>query len=120
MHAAFCVGRTKQLDELVPETSDTDTRAHVMWMVDRCPSGSYTYAIEPDDEALEPDLPEAISVIEEEHGLASGLWVTGGIPILRADGQPWEERNRVMLCRCGQSGNKPLCDGNHREIDPRE
>ena len=120
MHAAFCVGRARQLDDLVPETSDTDTRAHVMWMVDRCPSGSYTYALEPDDEALEPDLPVAISVIEEEHGLASGLWVTGGIPIHRADGKPWEDRNRVMLCRCGASGSKPLCDGTHREVDFRE
>ena len=120
MHAAFCVGRTKQLDDWLPETGDTDARAHVMWMIDHCPSGSYTYAIAPDDDAIEPDLPEAISVIEEEHGLASGLWVTGGIPILRADGRPWEERNRVMLCRCGHSGNKPLCDGTHRTIDFRE
>ncbi len=120
VHAAFCMGRAKQLEELVPETSDTDTRSHVMWMVDRCPSGSYTYAIEPDQEALEPDLPEAISVIEEEHGLASGLWLTGGIPIQRADGKPLEERNRMMLCRCGHSGTKPLCDGTHRTIDFRE
>lgn len=62
----------------------------------------------------------AVSAIEEEHGLASALWVTGGIPILRADGQPWETRNRVMLCRCGHSGNKPLCDGTHRSINFRE
>jgi len=120
MHAAFCVGRAKQLDEWVPDTGDSDARAHVMWIIDRCPSGSYTYAIAPDDEANEPDLPEAIAVIEEEHRLASGLWVTGRIPVLRADGQPWEERNRVMLCRCGRSGNKPLCDGTHRTIDFRE
>jgi CDGSH-type Zn-finger protein len=120
MHAAFCIGRTKQLDDWIPDTADTDARAHVMWMIDHCPSGSYTYAIGPDDAAVEPDLPEAISVIEEEHGLASGLWVTGGIPVLRADGQPWEERNRVMLCRCGHSAHKPLCDGTHRTIDFRE
>lgn len=120
MHAAFCVGRTKQLDDWLPDTTDSDARAHVMWMVDRCPSGSYTYALEPDAEAIEPDLPVTVSVIEEEHGLASALWVTGGIPVLRADGQPWEIRNRVMLCRCGHSGNKPLCDGTHRSINFRE
>jgi CDGSH-type Zn-finger protein len=43
------------------------------------------------------------------------LWVTGNIPILRADGQPLEIRNRVTLCRCGCSGAKPLCDGAHRD-----
>jgi CDGSH-type Zn-finger protein len=120
MHAAFCVGRQKQLDDWLPDTGDTDARAHVMWMIDRCPSGSYTYGIKPEDLAIEPDLPEGIAVIEEEHGLASGLWVTGGIPVQRADGQPWEVRNRVMLCRCGRSGNKPLCDGTHRSVGFRE
>jgi CDGSH-type Zn-finger protein len=120
MHAAFCVGSTKQLDEWLPDTGDTDRRAHVMGMIEHCPSGSYTYAIAPDDEANEPDLPQGISVIEEEHRLASGLWVTGEVPIQRADGLPWEDRNRVMLCRCGQSGNKPLCDGTHRSIGFRE
>lgn len=120
MHAAFCVGRQKQLDEWLPDTADTDARAHVMWMIEHCPSGSYTYALEPDDAAIEPELPVAISVIEEEDGLASGLWVTGGLPVLRADGRHWETRNRVMLCRCGRSGHKPLCDGTHRHVQFRE
>jgi hypothetical protein len=47
--------------------------------------------------AIEPDLPQAISVLEEEDGLASALWVTGGVPVLRADGRPLETRNRMTL-----------------------
>jgi CDGSH-type Zn-finger protein len=38
----------------------------------------------------------------------------------RADGVPLETRNRVTLCRCGQSANKPLCDGTHRTVGFRE
>ena len=57
---------------------------------------------------------------EEEREIAGALWVTGGVPITRADGQPFETRNRVTLCRCGQSSNKPLCDGTHRVIEFRE
>jgi CDGSH-type Zn-finger protein len=34
----------------------------------------------------------------------------------RVDGQPFETRNHVTLCRCGGSKNKPLCDGTHKEI----
>jgi CDGSH-type Zn-finger protein len=29
------------------------------------------------------------------------------------DGTQYEIRNRVTLCRCGASRNKPFCDGNH-------
>jgi CDGSH-type Zn-finger protein len=45
------------------------------------------------------------------------LFVSGGIEIERTSGELLETRNRVTLCRCGQSGNKPLCDGTHFEID---
>jgi CDGSH-type Zn-finger protein len=41
------------------------------------------------------------------------LWVQSGIPVTAADGSPYEARNRVTLCRCGKSANKPFCDGTH-------
>jgi CDGSH-type Zn-finger protein len=41
--------------------------------------------------------------------------VQGGIPVTGSDGQPYQTRNRVTLCRCGKSGNKPFCDGTHIE-----
>jgi CDGSH-type Zn-finger protein len=28
-------------------------------------------------------------------------------------------RNRVTLCRCGQSRNKPFCDGTHKDVEFR-
>ena len=41
------------------------------------------------------------------------IYVRGGIPIASLDGTPYEVRNRVALCRCGASQNKPFCDGSH-------
>jgi CDGSH-type Zn-finger protein len=41
--------------------------------------------------------------------------VRGGIPIESANGKTYAVRNRVTLCRCGQSANKPLCDGSHSD-----
>jgi CDGSH-type Zn-finger protein len=120
IHAAFCVGRTRPIAAMLADTGDSDVRSDVMGRIDHCPSGSYSYALQRDGEAIEPDLPQAISVLGEEDGLASALWVTGEVPILRADGRPLETRNRMTLCRCGRSGNKPLCDGTHREIGFRE
>jgi len=120
IHAAFCIGRTRPIASMLADTGDSDVRAEVMGRIDHCPSGSYSYAVQRGGETIEPDLPEAISVLEEEDSQASALWVTGGIPVLRSDGRPQETRNRVTLCRCGHSANKPLCDGTHREIGFRD
>jgi EmrB/QacA subfamily drug resistance transporter len=84
---------------MLENAGDSDVRAHVMGLIDRCPSGSYAYAIGTDDAAIEPDLPQAISITEEEGEFAGGVWVTGGIPILRVDGQPWEQRVAVRRVR---------------------
>ncbi|GAA0383034.1 hypothetical protein GCM10009530_37310 [Microbispora corallina] len=116
VHAAFCIARTRSIAEMLPDTGDSDVRSDVMGRIDHCPSGSYSYALERGGDTIEPDLPQAVSVLEEEDGLASALWVTGGVPVLRADGRPLETRARMTLCRCGHSGNKPLCDGTHRQI----
>jgi len=116
MHAAFCVGRQRKIPAMMPDTVDSDVRAQVIGMIDRCPSGSYTYALERDGSDVEPDLPVAVVVTAEDDILAGSLWITGGIPVERADGKPFETRNRVTLCRCGHSKIKPLCDGTHREV----
>jgi CDGSH-type Zn-finger protein len=117
MHARFCVGRLRKIPEMMPDTSDSDMRAHIIGLIEHCPSGSYTYALEEDGPEIEPDLPISISVTSAEAPLAGPLWVTGGIPVARADGEPFETRNRVTLCRCGHSNTKPLCDGTHLEIE---
>src|SRR4029077_8850295 len=78
-----------------------------------CPSGALSYSI--NGEVVEPDLPQEIAVTPD-----GALWVSGGIPIERADGQPCEVRNRVTLCRCGASNNQPYCDGTHKEDGFRE
>lgn len=43
------------------------------------------------------------------------LLCTGDIEVFGPDGQLLEEADDVVLCRCGHSGNKPFCDGSHRE-----
>ncbi|NRQ32374.1 hypothetical protein HII36_11060 [Nonomuraea sp. NN258] len=116
VHAAFCIGRTRPIAAMLADSADSDVRAAIMGRIDHCPSGSYSYALERGGETIEADLPPAVSVLTEEDGLAGALWVTGGVPVIRSDGRPLETRSRVTLCRCGHSGNKPLCDGTHREI----
>lgn len=116
--SGFCGNRITDVQEMVPNTDDTQVRAQVMAMIERCPSGSYVYSLKEGEEDIEPDLPRQIAVTTEitaDGRIAGPLWVTGGIPVERADGQPLEKRNRVTLCCCGLSENKPLCDGTHRK-----
>jgi len=68
-------------------------------------------------EAVEPDLPVSIGLVEDPEQQCSGpLWLRGGIAVVSGDGFEYEIRNRATLCRCGQSKNKPYCDGAHAAI----
>lgn len=123
MQSGFCGFSDAQLSQLVASTQDTKMRALVMTMIEHCPSGALTYRIEEDSPDIEPDIPEQIAITTEitsDGPIAGPLWVTSGIPIERSDGQPFETRNRVTLCNCGHSCNKPLCDGAHRSQAQRE
>ncbi len=120
VEAGFCGNRFTNIQKMVKDTADTSVRSQVIAMIERCPSGSYTYSIETDEADIEPDLPQQIAVTTEitsDGPIAGPLWVTGNIPIERSDGQPFETRNRVTLCCCGRSKIKPLCDGSHRTSD---
>ncbi len=80
-----------------------------------CPSGRLV-AWDKDGTPIEPDFEPSIGLVEDvPEGVAGPLWVRGGIPVESADGTPYEIRNRVTLCRCGKSSNKPFCDGSHLE-----
>ena len=121
MHAAFCVGRLKRIPEMMEGVDDSDVRAQIIGMMERCPSGSYMYALTPGGRGRRARLPGRHRRDRTRRASSPGsLWVTGGIPLVRSDGQPFETRNRMTLCRCGHSQMKPLCDGTHREIDFRE
>jgi len=63
------------------------------------------------DEAGEAgdDAPLKITVRENAMLIANGP-----MSLLRADGSCAATRSKAALCRCGHSGNKPLCDGSHK------
>lgn len=109
VHAGFCGNKVTNVWKMAAETGDSRLRAEAMAMIERCPSGALTYAV--DGETIEPDLPVAVAVIPD-----GPLWVSGGLEVTQSNGTALETRNRVTLCRCGQSGTKPLCDGSHKEV----
>ncbi len=86
-----------------------------------CPSGRLVCWDKKTGKPTEPKFEPSIGLIEDPGANVSGpLWVKGRIPIESADGSRYEIRNRVTLCRCGESRNKPFCDGCHIEAEFRD
>jgi uncharacterized Fe-S cluster protein YjdI len=57
-------------------------------------------------------VPDEVEVTASPNG---PLLVRGRVRVVLADGSS-EELSRAAFRRCGQSKNKPFCDGTHREI----
>jgi CDGSH-type Zn-finger protein len=82
-----------------------------------CPSGRLIIYDKKTGKPIEPKFQPSISLTEDGGNKVLGpIWVKGNIPIESYKGKKYEIRNRVTLCRCGKSENKPFCDGTHIEI----
>ncbi|MEN8614801.1 CDGSH iron-sulfur domain-containing protein [Dehalogenimonas sp. THU2] len=114
-HARFCQ-RAGDTWHLVERSDDPAARQTAIEEAGECPSGRIVL-YDKAGNVIEPDLPPSIGLIEGvPDGFSGPIWVRGGIPIESEDGFVYETRNRVTLCRCGHSKNKPFCDGTHVEI----
>lgn len=114
--ARFCDPHGKVWNQ-VRHTDSPQTRAIFLRQVQNCPAGRLVAWDKATGQALEPHLPVSIGVVDDPAEKSGGpLWLRGGIPVIAADGFAYEVRNRVTLCRCGQSKNKPFCDGTHAAI----
>ncbi len=111
--ARFC-DRAGGLWNLIHRCDDAEARALAEEEAALCPSGRYVICDSETDAPLEPELEPSIALLEDPSlGVSGPAFVRGGIPIVGADGETYEVRNRVTLCRCGHSANKPFCDGSH-------
>ncbi|MBS0364956.1 MAG: CDGSH iron-sulfur domain-containing protein [Proteobacteria bacterium] len=101
----------------VARTDDPAVRRTFLRQVENCPSGRLVAIDKSTGAAVESRLPVSIGLIEDPVQECSGpLWVRGEVTVVAADGFRYEQRNRVTLCRCGQSANKPFCDGTHAQV----
>jgi CDGSH-type Zn-finger protein len=112
-HARFCV-RGKGIWDLTEKSDSEAAKRTAIGMAANCHSGRLVIWDKKTGKPIEPVFEKSIGLVEgPAEGMLGPLWVRGGIPIIAADGCPYEVRNRVTLCRCGRSGNKPFCDGAH-------
>ena len=118
--ARFCDPH-EQVWNLVQRSDDPRAAKLVEHEVGHCPSGRLVAKLRATGGAIEPRFEPSIGLVQDSaEGVSGPIWVRGGIPVTGADGRAYETRNRVALCRCGASRNKPFCDGAHASIHFRD
>jgi uncharacterized Fe-S cluster protein YjdI/CDGSH-type Zn-finger protein len=115
IHSGHCVQALREVFDpkvrpwIQVENADDDEIAKA---VEQCPSGALAYTWNDAPDA--PPLPEpTASVVVNENG---PLELYGEIEVIDADGQTVRQAQHLFLCRCGNSRNKPYCDGSHRRV----
>jgi CDGSH-type Zn-finger protein len=113
VHARFCM-RAGGIWNLTEQSDIADARNTAVEEAGNCPSGRLVIKDRKTGKPIEPELEKSIVVVEyPARGEYGPLWVRAGIPVVSAGGKPYSVRNRLTLCRCGKSRNKPFCDGSH-------
>ncbi len=93
--------------------SDPETRAAAIKAAGQCLAGRLVMTDKQGTVLEEEAMPEIIVLQDPEKGASAGIFVKGPVVVEAADGSEYEVRNRVVLCRCGQSAEKPFCDARH-------
>ncbi len=111
--ARFC-DRAGGIWDLTRKSNDLRAKKTAIEEACNCPSGRLVIWDKKTKRPVEPRFKKCISLIEDPQEKVSGpLWVKGKVPVESSSGYQYEVRNRVTLCRCGKSNNKPFCDGSH-------
>ena len=115
--ARFCHRKNGNAWELTEHSAIEENRIEAIQAACDCPAGRLT-AVDKDGTVHEPVHEPSIDIIQDsEKGVSAGIFVKGFIPIESADGTMYEPRNRVVLCRCGKSNDKPFCDATHVVVE---
>jgi CDGSH-type Zn-finger protein len=106
-----------QVWNLVNQTDNPSAKKHFERQTCDCPSGRLVAWDNATGKPIEPQYEPSIALIEDPaQGCSGPVWLCGGVQVVAADGFEYEVRNRMTLCRCGASQNKPFCDGTHASM----
>ena len=111
IHAAECV---KMLPEVYNPNErpwikvENATTEQLKAQIRKCPSGALSYYMNGEENKEEESLETKVEVLEN-----GPLLVYGTLKVTDKDGNSEVKNKTTAFCRCGQSQNKPYCDGAH-------
>ena len=77
--------------------------------IESCPTGALSYVRTEGAPQEAPEFPTKVQPLRN-----GPLLVRGDIEVTDAEDNVTRRATRIVLCRCGQSSNKPYCDLSHR------
>jgi CDGSH-type Zn-finger protein len=118
--ARFC-HRGGDIWPQISRSNDPQLKQNAIRNACDCPSGRLVIADKETGKVVEPLLEKSIGlIVDPSKGVDGPYWLRGGIPVYSAEGKLHEVRNRVTLCRCGKSTDKPFCDSSHYPEEDQE
>lgn len=113
--ARFCDAGQRVWNEV--QLEGEKAKALTLQIAHHCPGGRLIVWDNATQKPIETYEDATANLIEDVMNRCSGpIMLRGGIPVKSSNGEYYEVRNRQALCRCGQSGNKPFCDGTHASM----
>ncbi len=115
IHAGNCVRGLPQVFQPKERPWIRIDAAHTKQLIDQiknCPSGALGYYMNTAEPAGEGDgdQPTIIEIVDD-----GPILIHGSID-LKFNARTMQLKKKITaLCRCGQSSNKPYCDGSHRK-----
>ena len=92
------------------------TPSEIIEVIDKCPSGALKYELIEFDEKkeLEKKNMEKTKITVMPNG---PLMIEGDLTVNKMSGENIKSGEKLFLCRCGHSSNKPFCDGAHKSAE---
>lgn len=93
-------------------TPEGGTTQQIIDQVKKCPSGALSYFMNDEENKEEAHLESVIEVLSN-----GPLLIYGTLKLKDKNGEQTLENKTTALCRCGQSSNKPFCDGTYAKVN---
>ncbi len=116
-HAGECAKRLKPVFDpsrkpwIVP---DNGSNGEIVSVIKACPSGALSYSLDGREPRHEFGGEAGISIER------NGPYRVVSVPLLSPRPGQGACLEKLVLCRCGASRNKPYCDGTHHDINWRD
>lgn len=85
----------------------------IVEQVSKCPSGALMIK----KEQVAVDADESPNEVEVNFTKNGPIMLSGNFKLIDGDGNLIDSKSKAFLCRCGNSANKPFCDGTHKKVE---